>query len=501
MFCHVAVLCCLGLLLTNSLAPAADAKKALDELEGEWAIVEFVSDGAKSPDELLRDFTLVFAKDKVSVGSVSASRTSVVNLEGTLSLDPSKEPNGVDFIPAAGVFKGEVHSGIYALEGDTLRLCLPTRPLRERPSTFRSADGSNLILCTLKRVKTLTAFRTLAAGEGVVRVAFCSDGKTLATGSGDELTLWEIDSGKARTRFVGRGVALGFSPDGNTLATASGLYALDRRSPTDEIRLWSVATGEPTAVCKADAGVVWAVAFSQDGKTLASSHQDGAVRLWDVATGNNTATLKDPSTPQLDFHSSFLLFRSSSLTFSPDGKTLASGGGPVVNRTKGRITGEIRLWDVTKSKLTRVLAAHEGEGCFANMFAFTTTLAFSPDGKILASGGSRTVELLDVATGTNIATVRGEQLVLAVAFAPDGKTVAVGSVSLFFGARDGNEKALRGEIRLLDVATGRVTAIVKDRPGGLWSLAFRPDGRVLASVELGRTVTLWELFAAEHKAR
>jgi len=391
-------------------------------------------------------------------------------------------------------------------------------------------------------------------------VAFSPDGKILASATDDGVKLLDIGTGKhTATLEDDRGIwSMAFSPDGKTLALASGPFGMYgnpamkeglapamedvlRKPAADEIRLWAVATAKSTAVLKSDAGTVWSVTFSPDGKTLASSHQDGTVKLWNVATGMNIAThaghtaLWGPPFVPLAFP----------LAFSPDGKCLASGGGPVKNRTKGYgVTGEIKLWDVTRGRArlgrssgkmqmptssaardqqaefnlhperflsrlkeerqtlsdqaerasltpTRTLHGHAGSGCFTNMFAVPFSLSFSPDGKTLASGGSKTIELWDVATGTNITTFRSEQIVRAVAFSPDGKTVAAGSAPW---ASD--EKGKTGRITLLDLATRKATATLNSHSWGVLSVAFSPDGRTLASGHAEGTVALWELPAA-----
>jgi WD40 repeat protein len=200
--------------------------------------------------------------------------------------------------------------------------------------------------------------------------------------------------------------AIAFSPDGSTLATASG----DSRSVT----LWDVASGEARATLADHRGPIWSVAFSPDGKTLAAAsgkvpavaQAADAGQFGEIKLGDLSRRVPKPRV-SLGGHGCGI----AAVAFSPDGMTLASGG----------FDRSVKLWNVATGQEWAALAEHEG---------WVAAVAFSPDGKTLATGShDHSVKLWDAVTGYELTTLRGHTgNVYSVAFSPDGAMLASGSL-------------------------------------------------------------------------
>ncbi|MDE2887986.1 MAG: hypothetical protein OXR72_07200 [Gemmatimonadota bacterium] len=404
---------------------------------------------------------------RFALAHVTTDANGRAELPLTLGLHPG--PNTV-VVSIGGRELGEFHAegvgtAVVELEGDyrtwqlpkaaTVRLGKGTMGEGDRAVAL-SPDGQCLAVASaigvwLYESATSRALALLSTESPVHSVAFSLDG-TLASGLDNGMVeLWDVESGKTvgvlRHADWGRVTAVVFSPDGTRLASGSR---------DQVIKLWNVETRREIGTWEVprEENSVWSVSvdFSPDGTRLVSGFQDGTVRLWAVATHSEVAALEG--------HTDGV----TSVSFSPDGRLLASAG--------GWSDPTVRLWDAARQTEVATLRGHRNE---------VRSVAFSrPKGGTLASAGGRldpTVRLWDVATRVLITTLEEHTgSVHSVTYSRDGGTLASGAAD--------------GRVLLRDLDSRN--AIGLSGHESLSAMALSPDGRVLAAGNPDGTVTLWD---------
>lgn len=286
----------------------------------------------------------------------------------------------------------------------------------------------------------------------LIPILFLSNGYT------QDWTTWRLPEGAKRRIGKGDISHLKFSSNGDQLAvsTTIGIWMYDAHTGT-ELALFTGHTEE-----------VKDVAFSPDGRILASTANDMTIGLWDTETGEQLALLP------MGEESFFL-----PLAFSPDGTLLAAGS--------GHRSGIIQTWDVATGNPIATLRGHTDR---------VETLVFSPDGKILASGGEdRSIRLWDIEAGTHLSTLTGHKMpVAALKFSPDGTVLASSNqrgIMRLWDPKTG--KQLRPLVRFGLTLTDKKLPTLTHPTSWIEALAFSPDGSILVSGNHDGAIQMWRV--------
>jgi WD40 repeat protein len=352
------------------------------------------------------------------------------------------------------------------------------------PDGTRLASGSLDLTVKVWDAQSGQQIPTLKGHTGwMTSVAFSPDGGRLAGGSTDQtVKVWDAQTGQQTLELKGHTdnvSSVAFSPDGRRIASGSGSpFRLGQRRKPGEVKVWDAQTGQQTLELKGHTDNVSSVAFSPDGKRLAcgSGGRDaqgrvlpGEAKVWDAHSGREVLTLKG--------HTGAVL----SVAFSPDSRRLASGSS---DKT-------VKVWDAQTGQQLLALKGHE--------YA-VNSVAFSPDGKHVASGSGGgyaqpgEVKVWDVSMSTEGRQTGGQQTlslqghtlaVTSVAFSPDGKRIASGAKESYISGES-------GELKVWDAQTGRQTLELKGHTYGVTSVCFSPDGTRLAGGSEDEPVKVWE---------
>ena len=293
--------------------------------------------------------------------------------------------------------------------------------------------------------------------SSVNALAISPDDYTLASASDDKIIkLWDLNTQKVLATLSGHSQAVksvAFSPDGKILATAG-----DDKT----IKLWQVETLQEICTLLGHLQAVKSVAFSPDGQILASGSWDKTIKLWDVNTGTEICTLTGHQ------------LKVNSVAFSPQGQLLASAS---YDRT-------IRLWQIPKRGEGTLI---QNRPCYSLLSTLSghawavLTVAFSPDGQILATGSDdNTIKLWEVNTGQLICTLVGHSWsVVAVAFTADGETLLSASCDK--------------TVKLWRLSTAEEIVTLSGHVDSVSAVAVSKVTQLIASGSRDKTIKLWQL--------
>ena len=319
----------------------------------------------------------------------------------------------------------------------------------------------------------------------VVSVCFSHDGKRIASGCFDDsIKTWDAESGRELATFRGHTshvLSVAFSPDDRQLASGSG----DRL-----VKLWGSA-GQQSLTTERQTDSLQSVTYSRDGTLLASAGEDGSAKIWDATSGLEVMALKPPDEEVKPVYG---------VAFSPDGKMLATASGKATSFGFGLppIPGDIRVWELSTQRVIHHFTGHTAKGF---------RVSFSPDGKRLASvaGGwweTGEVKVWDLETGTeaDLGLEGTSGVTWAVEFSPDGRYLAWSrfdyppdAVDRTSGNKAIEEGRTKSVVVIWDLEKGQAAYELAEHEGLVIDLAFHFREHQLATAGEDETIKIWDL--------
>jgi WD40 repeat protein len=303
---------------------------------------------------------------------------------------------------------------------------------------------------------------------GTTAVAFSPDGATLVCGEKTgEIFSWDIASGEDAVTYTGHQEfkkihAVAMSPDGKIIVSGDG---------SGRIKLWGGAGGAAPLLLGRHLTWINAFVFHPDGRTLISCSDDGAIKVWDVVEARKIKTLVGPEENEsatgledtAQRTAATLTWGAKAITalaLTPDGKLLAGASNDQT----------VKVWELATGRLLHTLQGHTDK---------VRSVSISPDGTLLASASyDEQVKLWNLATGKEVRAIPASGS--DVLFSPDGRTLL-------------NSQRHSYDLRLLDVATGKVLRTLTGHVNLPDGFAFQPDGKTLVTGSWDRTIKLWNL--------
>jgi WD40 repeat protein len=288
--------------------------------------------------------------------------------------------------------------------------------------------------------------------------SFSNDAKRIIMGSWRETSTLDPQTLKTTNGIAsisGETSSAVFSQDGTLIAWASDC----------ELKLWDARAGHPIEIAQQeDSLCVESLAFSPDGKTLVTGGDESGVRLWSVERRRLIQSLGESN-------------KAHAVAFSPDGRTIAWG-----SDTLGKPFGEpviLNLWDLQSKKTLRRITLSDSLTGRVDQLQANFSIAFSPDGRLVAAGGTRqVVRVWDVQSGELIHELKGNNYdITSISFSPDGKTIASGST----------------DIKLWSAKSGQLINSFGNHTDIITQVAFSSDSKTLASAGRDRMIKIWDI--------